>query len=710
VAEPLLLPPVQQPSRARAFRGWLTGTFTGRAVLVGAAIKLVAFVITAAAGHSTGVDAFDSIGDISLVTAAVVLGYRAYLDAKRRLLWRVRRKLILSYIFIGVVPMLLVIAFFMLAGVLLFFNVSSFMLRTRFGSLVDETRFLAENTALELQHANTGDAVRVALNRRQAVAATRYPLASYALVPAPKRCGLEAAATSATTAGGWAHVQAPQSIPPCVPCTGLASLMTADAPDGEHAFARAVIWPPGLGAALVVDVPFDDNLARKVHDEMGITIAALTTGGMFDEQGPDDRRAKGRTEPPRNIIIGPLNISTTVQREPLQSASLVSYTEWETGEMSLLVVQFRIGPAAVFRYLSGPSPQGLGNLTFGQLLLILLAVVGLMFLIIQSVAFLMGFALARSITGSVHALFVGTERLRRGDFAHKIAVRSRDQLGELAGSFNSMAASIEDLLEQKAEKERLEQELRIARSIQMSLLPSGSLSMRGLALTGHCEPAREVGGDYYDFLPLDDHRMGILIADVAGKGTSAALYMAELKGLMLSLTQLHASPRELLIDANRIISKHLDARSFITMTYAVVDVERRTLTVARAGHCPMVFVPGPHALSRDSQSIVPDGMVLGLALDTGDMFSRVLEEVTLPLNDGDLFLLYTDGISEAMNVEGDCFGDGRLSDLAREHADMSSGDLRERILLEVRTFAGEAAQHDDMTMVLVKIGNLSIVD
>jgi serine phosphatase RsbU (regulator of sigma subunit) len=306
----------------------------------------------------------------------------------------------------------------------------------------------------------------------------------------------------------------------------------------------------------------------------------------------------------------------------------------------------------------------------------------------------------------VHELFVGTERLRRGDFSHKIAIRSRDQLGELAASFNSMSASIQDLLEQKAEKERLEEELRIARSIQMSLLPSGSHSMRGVSLTGHCEPAREVGGDYYDFLPLDQSRMGLLIADVAGKGTSAALYMAELKGLMLSLSQLHASPRQLLIDANRIISKHLDARSFITMIYAVVDVEQRTLTVARAGHCPLVFVPGSHASCRDPQSVQPDGMVLGLALDTGDVFNRLLEEVTLPLGEGDLFLLYTDGISEAMNVEGDCFGDARLAELAREHADLGSSELRERILDEVRRFAGAAAQHDDMTMVLVKVGNL----
>jgi sigma-B regulation protein RsbU (phosphoserine phosphatase) len=315
----------------------------------------------------------------------------------------------------------------------------------------------------------------------------------------------------------------------------------------------------------------------------------------------------------------------------------------------------------------------------------------------------MGLTLARSITGSVHELFAGTERVRHGDFTHKIAIRSRDQLGELAASFNSMTASIEELLEQKAEKERLEQELRIARSIQMSLLPQGSLSFPGVMLTGHCEPAREVGGDYYDFLPLGEKRMGILIADVSGKGTSAALYMAELKGLMLSLSELHASPRQLLIVANRIISKHLDARSFITMTYAVVDLQVRTITIARAGHCPLVYVPGPHAASRAAVALQPDGMVLGLQFDTGELFDRTLVELTLPLGAGDLFLLYTDGISEAMNVDNDCFGETRLADLAQQHADLASDALRERILGEVRAFAGTAAQHDDMTMVLLKI-------
>src|SRR5262249_29502284 len=191
----------------------------------------------------------------------------------------------------------------------------------------------------------------------------------------------------------------------------------------------------------------------------------------------------------------------------------------------------------------------------GQGRLVLVFVIGALFLIIEFIALIAGMALAKSITGSVHELFTGTERVRQGDFTHKIAVRTEDQLGELSASFNSMTASIEDLLRQAAEKKRLEEEPRIAHEIQMSLLPQGPLLMPGLSVTALCVPAREVGGDYYDFLPLDDHRVAVIIADVSGKGTSAALYMAELKGLMLSLTRIHSSPREALIAANRIIAQ-----------------------------------------------------------------------------------------------------------------------------------------------------------
>jgi serine phosphatase RsbU (regulator of sigma subunit) len=523
-------------------------------------------------------------------------------------------------------------------------------------------------------------------------------MVSYAFVPAAVPCRQTPAsryAPGTEVAGPWAHLPAPDSVPEWLKCGDYASLITTPKSDPASLVVRAVAWPDGANHAVIVDIPIGDALKREVHDELGISI-----GGSSSEVLPGDDSPASRDRKGPGVTSGA--IPTDLQ-EPLAWVTPIDHTNWDTGEVSPLAVGYRMGLGAVFKALSGPSFDRLNRFTLGQIIFVGLAIVGVLFLIIQAVAFMMGLTLARSITGSVHELFTGTERVRRGDFTHKIAIRSRDQLGELAASFNSMTSSIEELLQQKAEKERLEQELRIARSIQMSLLPHGSLVFPGVSLSGHCEPAREVGGDYYDFLPLDDSRMGILIADVAGKGTSAALYMAELKGVVLSLSQRHTSPRDLLIDANRIISKHLDARSFITMTYAVVDVTARTMTMARAGHCPLVYVPGPHAESRTSRALQPDGMVLGLQFDTGEVFSRTLEELTLPVGPGDLFLLYTDGISEAMNPEGDYFGDTRLADLAQQYADLSSNELSERILGEVKTFAGAAAQHDDMTMVLLKI-------
>jgi len=350
------------------------------------------------------------------------------------------------------------------------------------------------------------------------------------------------------------------------------------------------------------------------------------------------------------------------------------------------------------------SAQGGVGGDLGQRLLLVVYVIGGLFLIIEGVALIAGLALAKSITGSVHELFTGTELVRQGDFTHKIAVKTDDQLGELSMSFNSMTASIEDLLRQAAEKKRLEEELRIAREIQMSLLPQGPLVIPGLSVTALCVPAREVGGDYYDFFRLGDRRLGLLIADVSGKGTSAALYMAELKGLVLSLSRIHDSPRELMLAADRIIAANLDGRSFITMTYAVVDLEERTMTYARAGHTPLMYVPAcPSGLERGVRVLAPDGLVLGLNLDNGDIFRRTLEEETLDLHAGDVAVFFTDGITEAMNEADDCFGEGRLGQVVAENAHLPSDQLRERVLQEVQGFVGATPQHDDMTMILVKV-------
>ena len=273
-----------------------------------------------------------------------------------------------------------------------------------------------------------------------------------------------------------------------------------------------------------------DRLKQQLRRQTGVELKSVSDVPIGDRPQAKPLRGRdgGDTAAPSPAVSGPLSWVT-----------FLDYRDWTSGETGTLLVSTQLSIGEIYDRIA--AAQGLiGSRSFGQaMLLVLLVIVGGLFLIIETVAFVVGLALAKSITGSVHELFIGTERVRQGDFTHKIGVKAQDQLGELAESFNSMTASIEDLLLQAAEKKRLEEELRIAHEIQMSLLPQGPLVMPGLSVTALCVPAREVGGDYYDFLPLDDDRVGVLIADVSGKGTSAALYMAELKGLVLSLSEIH---------------------------------------------------------------------------------------------------------------------------------------------------------------------------
>ena len=300
----------------------------------------------------------------------------------------------------------------------------------------------------------------------------------------------------------------------------------------------------------------------------------------------------------------------------------------------------------------------------------------------------------------MHELFGGTARVQEGDFTHRIQVRTRDQLGELgrivqyhdrqrAGSARS----------RWARKKRLEEELRIAHQVQMSLLPRDSVTIPGLDVTGACIPAREVGGDYYDFIRLGERRLGVLVADVSGKGTPAAFYMAELKGLVLSLSRIHESPRQMLIEVNRLVASNIESGRFITMMYAVIDTDSNTLTCARAGHAPLIHVPGDGGAAR---VVAPDGLIAGLA-GFEQRFEAIIEEETHAIQAGDLVALYTDGISEAMNTSEEQFGEQRLARLLEKRRGSSVAAVREEVLGDVSRFAGAARQHDDMTLVLLKV-------
>jgi serine phosphatase RsbU (regulator of sigma subunit) len=377
--------------------------------------------------------------------------------------------------------------------------------------------------------------------------------------------------------------------------------------------------------------------------------------------------------------------------------------DWASGEPAregFVPLVFRFQPLDFVRRLSPQLPRGVSDWgSLADVLLFALGIVGLVFLVMYAVALALGLLLARQITRGVHELTIGTHRLRAGHFGHAIPIRSRDQLGELADSFNEMSRDIEQLMRAEAEKERLEEELRIARQIQMSLLPGTPLArVPGVRVAALCLPAAEVGGDYYDLLPLRDTRLGVLVADVSGKGTSAALYMAELKGLVLSLSRIHDSPARLLCEANRILAANMDARSFVTMTYAIVDASARRMRFARAGHNPLIHL---EARSGRTRVLAPAG--LGLGLDPGDRFDQILQEDEVPLEPGDFFLFFTDGLSEAMNAGAELFGEGRLRGILERAEGLSSEQMKERILEEVRLFVGDAAPHDDLTLVVLKI-------
>ena len=628
----------------------------------------------------------DSAGTIVLAVALGVLLLRVLALLQRRLLWRVRRKLVLSYLLIGFVPILLLVSFFLLAGTLLLSTVTSLLVQLSFEDVVDDAGGLVRAASIDLA-ADQSAGPTVLLSRRVATVRDRYPevgIAVWPRDPGERHPGFEAGG------GPWSRSAGGRWVDELTQ-----GLVIVETPDGARVIARGVapVELDGRSFLVIADLPVSEAVVTRMEQATGVDLVAI--GGSPVSAAADDDT--GLPEVPFRATAPDSTLTAG-----LPSVSFLDLLDWASGEVVNGAVSFQVRPAVFYRQVV----QG-GDFSYAGALLFVLMAIGAMFLTIEAVALVMGFALAKSITGAVHELFTGTERVRQGDLDHRIQVETRDQLGELAESFNAMTGSIADLLQQAEEKRRLEEELRIAREIQMSLLPEGPVSLPGLAVTAVCRPAREVGGDYYDFVALDDHRLGVLVADVSGKGTLAAFYMAELKGLILSLGQIYDSPKGLLMEVNRILSANLDNRTFITMTYAVVDLRARTLTYVRAGHTPLIHVPSQGPARGQAQVLIPDGLVVGLQLDgIEERFAELLEECTIPIAPGDLFALFTDGITEAMNEELDLFGEERLGRLLEDHAHLPSHDLRERILGDVEAFVGGADQHDDITIVLLRIDAL----
>jgi sigma-B regulation protein RsbU (phosphoserine phosphatase) len=672
----------------------------GRLLILSSAILLTIYIARQFVVIPGIVETFRKVVSFGWLVSVVWLSVIAVARHSGRFLWRVRQKLILSYVFLGFVPVLLVVSLALVGGLVLYLNVAGYMFHEGFRDIADDVQQIAETAAAEIGKTPAGANDTIA--RKYDSLSSRYPLLSLAVVPMPPVPSItpkpapaislkpgpanpvKPATPPVLTAGPWRHMPAPVEVPIWLQSApggfrGVIGVQPAGSTDWMIVIRSSVPTRDG-SRIVVVDLPVGPDVAATIEartkERIGQVTVAKECGGPAT---PDAGPAGG--------------LFSSFQ----QTVAFLDCRDWTTGSPGQTTVSLVAPLSRLWTQVAATSPieRASGTTSF----LVVFTALGGLFLVIQGAALFFGAVLARSITYAVHELFRGTERVQQGDFAHRIRVDSGDQLGELAGSFNRMSASIEHLLHVQREKQRLDDELRIAREIQKSLLPPCPPSLAGLSIADLCEPAREVGGDYYDFFELGPRQIGIMIADVAGKGTSAALYMAELKGLMLSLSARERSPRLLMIEANRLLSAHLDNRSFITMTYMVIDLEARTMTCARAGHTPLLVVSG-----GTGEVIIPSGMVLGLRLPGAlERFSSVLEEHTRKIQPGDVFVLYTDGISEAMDTQGELFSDEGLARVVESHHELDAPGIRERVVREVRAFVGDAEPHDDMTMIVVKV-------
>ena len=509
-------------------------------------------------------------------------------------------------------------------------------------------------------------------------------------------------ATLPRTAGPWAHFDPPVVLPKWITCEGFSGLLAynvpaaaADLPAHTRLVMRAVAFPelPNPTWAVVLDIPLSQVVEQRITDETGIRIGEVTAlpFGSRENVVPVTGRA---LEP---IASDPLGREQTLSLTTQRWVAFLDYTDWTTGTPSGATLAMRINAWAIYDRLSAASAS-VGEMNFGQLLLAVLALVG-------------GPLPRHPVRGARHRPAARPpdhrcgprsvhrhQHLRNRDFVHTIPVRARDQLGELAESFNVMTGEVRTLLGEVAEKGRMEQEMHAARDIQQKLLPPAPRNIPGLSLAAFCEPAREVAGDYYDFLPITDTMIGVLIADVAGKGLAAGLYMAQLKVIVQSLARLHHEPREFLIAVNGVVGAEPRRQELHHH-----DLRRDRPGAARDDVRPRRALPvdprpGLEPAGLRHAADAGAGRPGGRAQDRrGQMFESMLEERTVPLAAGDLIVLFTDGISETMNEAFDCFGEARLAKVIEQYAHLPFDQLRSYILAELRAFAGcrrAARRHD----------------
>jgi sigma-B regulation protein RsbU (phosphoserine phosphatase) len=625
-------------------------------------LLLLAYLVSSYAAPGAVLTPLLALGVVATGLLALIRLARRNL---RKLIWRLRNRLIVAYLFIAVVPLLLV---FVLAGI------AAYAVVGQMATYLVNTELNRRLTSLNAQAAAFGrtpaNSIEDAVARFGPFIRDRFP--EFEVLITGAREYRYPPDSTLTRPEGW-------------PAANGLILREGRLCAWAHVLGReneVTIVAPVTHDLLVDLLPgFGDVTFLRLDDRPGSRSLQLDQAGG---------RRSGLVPPPVNTVDFQIRGFSPVVLQVWESPS-----EQRT---SLLIVTTR--PSTVLSTVFGQKLEW-DQVAFGAFVF-----VAVVLLIVEILSVVKGISLTRTITGAVHELYMGTQRVKEGDFSHRIPVHGDDQLAELTASFNTMTENLGRLILVAKEKERLQSELEIAKEVQTQLFPKSAPRLRSLEITGVCHPARMVSGDYYDFMTLSEGALAFAIGDVAGKGISAALLMAAIQSTMR--TQLtagipvaaaagngglhaHISTADIVSQLNKQLYANTAPEKYATFCFGIYDEPTHTLAYTNAGHLPPLVISGGEA-----GTLEVTGTVVGAF-----PWARY-EERSVRLSHGDVLVAYTDGIVEPENEYGEAFGEERLHDLLVKHASAGSEAMIARTMEAVRQWTGSSDLQDDMTMIVAR--------
>jgi phosphoserine phosphatase RsbU/P len=608
---------------------------------------------------------------LAFLGCAVWLAFRWTRRLLRFALWRLRNRLLLSYIFIAVVPVFLLGVLGLFGAWALSGQVAVYLVSQQFRQ---DQEFLRSGAAALLEH--SGEIAAAPPARSLSFLTARFPGARVLLTEGSRDLLRWPAGEAAS------HAAAEEPLSGLVVQDGLLYSAAHMSAAGRRV---SILTPvskqylqeliPGLGEITLVDL----SAAAAASGAGRMRLHAATAASVTV---PDD------SAPPTSIAPA-LN---RLDVEVLWGMPL-SVTHWSSGSppsQALLGVHTRI--SQVFRVIFSQKAD------WDQPWLIYaFYLVAILFLFVELVSLVIGLSITRTMTLAVHHLYEGTQRVQAGDFTYRIPVNGSDQLSDLGRSYNVMIENLDRLLKVAKEKERLQADLDIGREVQAQLYPHAEPTVQGLEIVTRLTPARSVSGDYFDYQRAGASQFVLALGDVAGKGISAAILMASIQSALRNQLRFLAE-RDLPINTASVVShinKHLQANTspekYATLFFALYDESSGLLTYTNAGHLPPILIRG-----GKPQRLDVNGMVVGVFPLAAYGASSV------ELQRGDILLLYTDGISEPENEYEEMFGEDRLVDTVLQCGPAPAAAIADAVFEAVRAWTFEPDHADDMTLMVIR--------